>query len=268
MVTDSKRFSGSIPENYHHYMVPLLFEPYSKHLVSELGHLQGGPVLEIACGTGSVTGHLRKSLPRDAQLVATDISSEMLEFAKRDLGHLQGLELRSADAMDLPFSSSSFEAVICQFGIMFLPDKRQGLSEIFRVLREGGTAYVSTWSDIAHNELLDVANQAIQALDLKEPISFTGGCRYGDVDSIRADFEASGFQDLEFSVVTKRSKAPGIENALNSLVNGTTLASKLDEQDLLQAGTEAIRDSYRSAFGDGAVSAQMQAIFCKATKPD
>ena len=242
MATDTKRFSGSIPENYHQYMVPLLFEPYSEHLAGQLGHFQEGPVLEIACGTGSLTGLLRQQLPGDIHLIATDISPGMLELAQRELGHLSGIEFQAADAMDLPFPSASFGAVVCQFGIMFLPDKRQGLNEMFRVLKPGGKAYVSTWADISYNEFINLANQAIQSLDLREPISFTGGCMYSNADAIKADFDASGFEGLDISIVTKRSEAPSSDIAVDSIINGTTLASKLDEQGLLETGRQAIRD--------------------------
>ena len=267
MAADIKRFSGSIPENYHRYMVPLLFEPYSKELVGRVNHLQEGPVLEIACGTGSLTRLLRQHLPDDIQIVATDISSEMLELAQRELGHMSGLKLQAADAMDLPFPSASFEAVICQFGIMFLSDKRKGLTEMLRVLKPGGKAYVSTWADIAQNEFIHVANDAIQSLDLKEPISFTGGCKYSNADEIKADFDASGFRNVDLSVVTKRSEAASVESAVDSIIHGTTLASKLDVQGLLEIGRQAMCDKYRSAFGDDAVSGEMKAFLCEAMKP-
>ena len=267
MAQETKRFAGNIPENYQRYLVPLLFEPYARHLLKTLAPIEGGAVLELACGTGALSGLLRQHLKDEIRLVSTDVSLDMLEIANRELGTVAGLELQVADAMDLPFPNDCFETVICQFGIMVFPNKRRGLTEMFRILKPGGRAYVSVWDDVVHNEFINTANQTVQALELSEPINILGGFSYTDIDEIKADFEAAGFESLDISVVQKTSEAPNIDFAINGVMNGTSLANQLEAQGLLDTGRTAIYENFNSVFGQGRANAQMQAIFCTTSKP-
>jgi ubiquinone/menaquinone biosynthesis C-methylase UbiE len=112
-------FVGSIPENYDRYLGPCLFEPYALDLVQRVQVPEGASVLEIACGTGIVTRHLRDRLPKSARLVATDLNQAMLDYASRKFAPDDGVEWKQADATSLPFADESFDAVVCQFALMF-----------------------------------------------------------------------------------------------------------------------------------------------------
>ncbi|MGN6187166.1 MAG: class I SAM-dependent methyltransferase [Thermoanaerobaculia bacterium] len=122
-MTNVTRFAGSVPEKYDRYMGPIFFEPYAADLVNRLHASAGMRVLELACGTGIVTRRLRDVLPEDATLVATDLNEGMIKQAVRKFGANERIEWRQADATDLPFSDEAFDAVICQFGVMFFPNK-------------------------------------------------------------------------------------------------------------------------------------------------
>jgi len=131
-----KVFAGSIPKFYDTYLVPLLFEPYATDLVNRLASRSLSRVLEVAAGTGVVTRALASVLPERVSIVATDLNQPMLDQASA-LGTTRPVEWRQADAMRLPFQDGTFDAVVCQFGVMFFPDKTQALSEARRVLRPG-----------------------------------------------------------------------------------------------------------------------------------
>ena len=143
---EAYKFTSDDAENYDHYLGPLFFEPYGQYTASQIdaGHVSS--VLEIACGTGRVTRHLRKVLPASVRLFATDISSDMLRIAKRELNN-NGIIFQAEDAQKLSFADNSFDVVICQFGVMFLPDKKKGFEEILRVLKPGGKFLFFTWDD-------------------------------------------------------------------------------------------------------------------------
>lgn len=267
MTKEIMRFTGNMPENYQRYLVPLLFEPYARHLVEVLHMIEEDSVLELACGTGALSRLLRGHLPDNVRLVATDIAPGMIEIAKRELGCVEGLEFQMADALDLPFPDASFGTVICQFGVMVFPDKRRGLAEMLRVLRPGGRAYVSMWDDVAHNDFFNIANEAVQALQLSEPINFLGGFSYSDTDQIESDFDATGFANLDISLVGKTSEAPSADFAINGIMDGTTLATQLDAQGLLDAGRQAIREKFNSRFGRGIITGETKALFCTVSKP-
>ena len=147
--TDSE-FAGSIPQLYDRYLVPLIFEPYAMDLSRRVAVLQPARVLEIAAGTGVVTRHLARELPAGTAIVATDLNQPMLDQAAAR-GTARPVEWRQADALALPFEDESFDAVVCQFGVMFFPEKSKGFSEARRVLRPGGVFVFSVWDRIEDN---------------------------------------------------------------------------------------------------------------------
>src|SRR5881296_382174 len=126
-------FAGSIPKLYETYLVPLLFEPYAADLVNRLRSRSLSRVLEIAAGTGVVTRALASALPESVSIVATDLNQAMLDQACV-VGTKRAVEWRQADAMQLPFRDKTFDAVLCQFGVMFFPERSKAFSEARRVL--------------------------------------------------------------------------------------------------------------------------------------
>ena len=119
-------FGGSIPKLYEKYFVPMVFQPYAVDLVSRLPSGSVSSVLEVAAGTDVVTRLLAATLPTKVSIVATDVNEAMLEQAE-SIGTKRPVEWIQADVMSLPFPNEAFDAVICQFGAMFFPDKRRHL---------------------------------------------------------------------------------------------------------------------------------------------
>src|SRR6185295_12364163 len=148
MVDVRANFSGSIPEYYDSCMGPAVFEPFAEDLVRRVAGRPPGDVLEIACGTGIVTRRLRERLDPSVRLVASDLSKAMLDYARRKPGSPGGVEWREADACKLPFADGEFGAVVCAFGVMFVPDRQAAFREARRVLKDGGTFLFSVWDRI------------------------------------------------------------------------------------------------------------------------
>src|SRR5262245_29566382 len=98
-MTMSAAFSGTIPDYYERYLVPVLFEPYARDLVARIASREQLRVLEIACGTGAVTRRLRAALPETATIVATDLSPAMIALAKQ--AGPAGVTWQPADAQNL-----------------------------------------------------------------------------------------------------------------------------------------------------------------------
>jgi len=130
-------FGGSMPEYYDRILGPAQFDAFAADIAGRLPAKPPGPVLEIACGTGRVTAKLRARLAPEVRLVASDLSEQMLGYAR---SRVPGdIEWQAADASALPFEGGRFAATVCSFGIMFVPDKNKALSEMRRVLADGGT---------------------------------------------------------------------------------------------------------------------------------
>jgi len=142
----NRSFSGSMPELYDRFLVPLQFEPFAQDLAQRLGTVTSGQLLELAAGTGVVTRALARTLPGSVDIIATDLNPAMLEQAKTYAG-LERVAWREADAMALPFPDGAFDYVVCQFGVMFFPDKPAAFREVRRVLRPGGQFLFNVWGD-------------------------------------------------------------------------------------------------------------------------
>jgi len=146
-----KAFAGSIPEVYDTILVPMVFASYAEDLARRVAARRPGRVLEIAAGTGVLTRALATALPESAAIIATDLNQPMLDRASL-VGTCRTVEWRQADAMALPFGDGSFDAVVCQFGAMFFPDKAHAFAQARRVLAPGGFLLFNVWDRIEENE--------------------------------------------------------------------------------------------------------------------
>src|SRR3981081_1780212 len=155
-------FSGSIAALYDRYLGPLIFEPYAENLASRLSALHARRVLEPAAGTGIVTRALVGALQPCASIVATDLTQPMLDHAAKKVSSSR-VSWQKVDAQALPFADAAFDAVVCQFGVMFFPDKRKAYSEARRVLKPGGHFIFNVWDKLEHNELAALATGPLAA---------------------------------------------------------------------------------------------------------
>ena len=119
MSESDKVFSGSIPELYDTYLVPLIFEAYANDLAERATTLVPKTVLETAAGSGVVTRAMASRLASDARYIVTDLNQAMLDHAASKQGSDDRITWRQADALNLPFDDATFDAVVCQFGVMF-----------------------------------------------------------------------------------------------------------------------------------------------------
>lgn len=190
----SLRASFTGPHYYDEYLAPVSFGPFATELVQRIPANVEGPVLEIACGTGAVTRLLRERLPRAVELVATDLSPAMLEYARARLGNLTGIRWESADALALPFADGSFGAVVCGFGLMFPPDRQQALSEARRVLAGAGRLFFSVWDGIEDNTHALANARVIESLFPGDPeLRFRTPYDMNDPHALRRMLAQAGF---------------------------------------------------------------------------
>src|SRR5438105_4692385 len=164
-------FVGSVPELYTRYMGPMFFEPYAADLAGRLQEVVSGRLLETACGTGIVTRALAATLPATMAITATDLNQAMLDFAKLQPGG-ERVTWQQTDAQDLPFPDRSFDVVVCQFGVMFFPDKQQAYREALRVLKPGGRFMFSVWDRLDNNDLSLIVHRAVAEMFPDDPPMF------------------------------------------------------------------------------------------------
>ena len=261
-------FAGSIPAIYDQYMVPLVFAPYARLVAERAAELRPRRILETAAGTGVVTQELHRALP-SAEIIATDLNAPMLEQAGRRL-NASNVRFQPADAQALPFPDGSFDLVVCQFGVMFFPDKVRANSEARRVLRDGGRYLLVIWDRIEHNLATMAAGRAVAELFPMDAVRFYERVpfRYHDVGQIERDLLAAGFTDIEYETVELLSRAASARDAAIALVQGTPVRSDIEQIDptMLGRATDAAEEALRQYEGQNGFEAPMSARLVTAIK--
>lgn len=255
-------FAGTVPEIYDTYLVPLIFAPYATDVARRLKSFAPSRILELACGSGVVTRSLSAEFGNDAELVATDFNQPMLDRAA-SVGTERTVEWRKADAMNIPFDDDSFDAVVCQFGVMFFPDKPKAFAEARRVLKPGGVYICSAWDKVEENEFANLVTIALEPVFPNDPPRFLARTPHGyhDLATIEKDLRLGGFQLFDIETVTRRSRADSPRVPALGYVQGTPLRDEIFARDPSRVGeaTNAATTRIASEFGDGVVDAKIQA---------
>jgi ubiquinone/menaquinone biosynthesis C-methylase UbiE len=265
MAQESSTFDHSTPALYDRYMGPLLFEPYAKLIAERSALLQPTCILETAAGTGIVTRALNDAVPQ-AHIVATDLNPVMIDFAKQRLGS-ERVVFQRADAQDLPFLDGSFDLVVCQFGVMFFPDKVRANREAWRVLGSGGHYLLVTFDRLEFNPVPKAAENAVVALFPEDPPEYMerGPFSYCNPALIEHDLLAASFTDIQFETVALSSRVSA-SDAAQGLVLGSPFRSEIERRDLsaLDRAMNAVTEALRPWDGK---NAPMSAHVGTATKP-
>jgi SAM-dependent methyltransferase len=258
-----KVFNGSIPKLYETHLVPLIFAPYAADLARRLAGRALARVLELAAGTGVATRALDAALPAGAAIVATDLNQPMLDEAAAR-GTRRPVTWRQADAHRLPFDDASFDAVVCQFGVMFFADKARAFAEARRVLRPGGVFLFNVWDRIEDNEFAATVTAALAEIFPVDPPRFLARTPHGYCDpaAVRRDLAGAGFRGAPaIGTVAARSRADSPRSPALAYCQGTPLRNEIEARDAarLAEATDAAAQAIARRFGTGAVDGKIQA---------
>ncbi|SDE04249.1 class I SAM-dependent methyltransferase [Belnapia rosea] len=264
-------FRGSIPALYDQYLGPMIFSPYADDLVARLAELRTGRLLETAAGTGVVTRALAAALPPDVSIVATDLNQPMLDHASSQLPS-ERVTWRQADAQALPFPDGMFDAVVCQFGVMFFPDRPRAFAEAFRVLRPGGRFLFSVWDRIEENEFADLVVRAVAALFPRDPPMFLARTPHGhhDAAALETQLRAAGFGATGVASLARESAAPSALAVAIGFCQGTPMRNEIEAHGAgaLAAATEAAAAAIAGRYGAGPIAGRIRAHVITATRRD
>ena len=263
MATSKETFAGSIPEIYDRLLVPLIFESYARDLARRLTKTGPRHVLETAAGTGVLTRAIASALPADARMTTTDFSQPMLDHARARHGADKRIQWQQADATALPFADQSFDAVVCQFGAMFFPDRIKGFSEARRVLKSGRSFFFNVWDKISENDFADTVTQALGAVFPTDPPLFFVRTPHGyhDQKQIRADLTKAGFKDISIDAVEAKSQARSSLEAAIAYCQGTPLRNEIESRNAarLEDATKRAAAALAQRFGEGAIEGRIRA---------
>jgi len=262
-------FSGDIPRNYDQGLGPVIFAGYAADIAHRAASAAPSRVLETASGTGIVTRALRDALPVEAHVAATDLNVDMLEIARAKFRAEEQVAFQPADATALPFHDALFDAVICQFGVMFFPDKDKSYREIHRVLAPGGRYLFSIWDSHRYNPFGRIAHEVIGSFFPADPPKFYEvPFSYFLIDPIKESLIAAGFGGIEVSVI--RQQRPVADFA--AFARGVVFGNPVLDQIRLRGGMEptqiqeAVAMAMRQEFGGEPGVMPIQAIVFEARK--
>ena len=256
------RFQGSIPEFYDRHLCPVIFAPYAADLARRVRVPPRGSLLEIACGTGVLTEQLRKRLPSDVHLVATDLNQPMIDHARSRVKAADPIEWRTADAAALPFPDRAFVGVVCQFGLMFVPDKDAAFREARRVLAGGGLFAFNVWDGFAHNSFGRIAHDVIGSFFRSDPPTFYR-VPFGlnDPALLQRLLAANGFVDVTVEHVPSEAVSASARSLALGLVMGNPVIIPIVEHGIdAHAVVDALAAALADVGGDAPFRAPIQAV--------
>lgn len=264
----ARLFRGGVPDAYERLMVPLVFQPYADDLVARAVSHTPSAVLELAAGTGVVTRGLAAALPPESTLIATDLNDGMLAVAERRgaprPAGARPVAWQAADAQALPFDAESFDLVVCQFGVMFFPDRPAAHAQVRRVLRPGGISLFSVWDSIATNAVALAVDEAYRRVLPDSPPNVITRVAHGyhDPETIRADAEAGGLVVVALDEVELIGEAESAAAAAAAIPHGTPLRAELEPYGPeVSARIEAITaELLEQRFGTGTVRTPIRAF--------
>ena len=263
MSAGDSEFTGSIPEIYDNYLVPLIFDDYAHDLARRVSGTGAKDLLEIAAGSGVVTRAIAPLLPPDANYVVTDLNQPMLDHAAKMQKPDDRILWRQADAMNLPFDTASFGVVFCQFGVMFFSEKQKAYGRVHHILKPGGSFIFNVWDKIEENELVNIVNAQVVRIFPQDPPMFMRRAPHGYYDKakIRDDLKKAGFGEISITTVEKVSRAPNAHDVATAYLMGSPWRDEIEARgaNMLEQVVEQARQAIVTRFGSGPIEAKIQA---------
>ncbi len=175
-----------------------LSRPVNEWLCNAAGLKPGMRVLDIASGSGQPAFIAAQCVRPGGSVLATDISSEMVEALRLRAAAegVDNLEAREADMDELPFADESFDAITCRWGYMFSDQPVRAFSESWRVLRPGGVLATATWDGSERVPLGSVLNDLLNEIEGKEPRRLLVAERLDTVVKLESALVGAGFRDV------------------------------------------------------------------------
>jgi len=243
MSGDAASFVGNIPEHYDGGLGPVIFVDYAADIARRAAACSPARVLETAAGTGKV--------------------------ARTKFRPGEEVDFRPADATALPFANSAFDAVVCQFGVMFFPNKDASYREVHRVLAPGGRYLFSVWDSHRHNPFGRIAHETATSFFPADPPQFyTVPFSYYQIDPIKESLVDAGFNDISVAVVRREKDIPDTARFARGLVYGNPLIDQIKQRGGVDPDrvVDTLAQALRREFGADPGRMSLQAIVFSASR--
>jgi len=220
------QLAGDATLAYDTYIVNAFMQDYSRRLVETAAIAPGDRVLDVACGTGVVTRLAAGMAGGQGRVVGLDLNAGMLSRARGYEEKAGAVDWCEGSAAAMPFAASSFDAVLCQHGLQFMPDKAAVLSEMHRVLAPDGRLLISVWRSIEHCPWQAAIADAIERSIGSEPAAqVRSAFTFGDADQLRDTIATAGFSDVEIRVESETIRHSSLADYVPGYISATPVAA-------------------------------------------
>ncbi|MER6262893.1 class I SAM-dependent methyltransferase [Streptomyces sp900105245] len=250
-----------MPAAYDQYLVPVVFRPFAEDLAARAAALRPRRILELAARTGTLTSSLLKAAA-SAEVTATDLNEAMVAFGA---ARVPDAVWRQADAQSLPFPDGGFDLVVCQFGVMFFPDRHAAFAEVRRVLAPGGRFLLNTWGPLGTHAFGAALQEALERAFPSDPPRFlpTVPHGYSDPAVVSAELTAAGFALEEERELTLEGRAASAADVATGFLTGTPVRAAVEQRGDAPTIRATVIEEMTARLGPGPVAAPMTAyVFC------
>jgi ubiquinone/menaquinone biosynthesis C-methylase UbiE len=225
----------------------------SKRLIELASIKIGSKVLDISTGIGEPAITAAREVGNTGQVLATDISSEMLSIAKQraiNAGLQNVIVFKQGDTGTIELSNSTFDAALCRFGLMFLPDLDTALLNIYGSLVNGGRFAAAVWASPEKDGLFTSTMNTImkETHTSPPPAGAPGPFSLSDASMLRNYFVNAGFKDVTiermivtFDFTSSKEYASFVHETAGPLHEMLSNESPDRRQKILEAVSESAR---------------------------
>lgn len=225
-----KAYGGNPPVNYERFFVPAIGAPLATDLVHLAALRPGERVLDVACGTGVVARLASQQVGATGTVAGLDINPGMLAVARSVTPPGMSIEWHEASAEAIPLPDASFDAVLCQMGLQFMPDKHAALREMRRVLVRGGRLIINLPGPTPR--LFTIMGEALARHIGPEAAGFVNHIfSLHDTTEIQNLVSGARFHDVSVQSDTKPLRLSSPEEFLWQYVHSTPLAGAVAQVD-------------------------------------
>lgn len=225
-----KAYGGNPPANYERFFVPAIGAPLATDLVRLAALHPGERVLDVACGTGVVARLASEQVGATGTVAGLDVDPGMLAVARSATPPGMPIEWHEASAEAMPLLDASFDVVLCQMGLQFVPDKHAALREIWRVLARGGRLLLNAPGPTPR--LFTAMGEALARHIGAEAAGFVDHVfSLHDAVEIQDLVRDAGFHDVSVRSDTRPLRLPPPEEFLWQYVHSTPLAGVVAQVD-------------------------------------
>ncbi len=203
---------------YERLHVNALFRQWVEPVLDAAGVTIGSHVLDVACGTGVVAREAQRRVGPDVSVTGLDIGGGMLAVAESIEPEVTWIE---GDAGRLPFDDDRFDAVVCQFGLMFFPDRIGAIREMLRCARPGGRVVVAVWEALERSEAYPIS---VDLLERRAGTAAADALRapfvLGDTDELHDLCTQAGASDVSIDTHHGTARFPSVRTMLEADLRG------------------------------------------------